>query len=328
VAAGRGAALMRTLPVVALAALLFCAAAGAGDEPDEPENAPTGPLTLTPAQLLAVGVRAEHPLPLRSAVDIAAFGTVVDPVTLVAELGRVESTRAAEQAAAADAARLERLYHDEARASLKSLEAAQAQATEARSQAEVAALTFRLDFGPLATLSAGARRTLVESLSDGRELLLRAAVPGFRAGGAVAARALVDVDGANVVARVLGPLPRIEAQSQSAGWLLAIEHGPQGLAPGAHVPVRLEAVSVTGLLVPAAALVYSPEGAFVYRQRRAADGVGFQYAAAAVRPLTRVGAAWLVAGLERDDEIVVQGAGVLWSVQGIGSFSAAEEDHD
>jgi hypothetical protein len=41
-----------------------------------------------------------------------------------------------------------------------------------------------------------------------------------------------------------------------------------------------------------------------------------------------VGSAWLVEGLARTDAVVVQGAGVLWSLQGISSFSAAEEEHD
>jgi hypothetical protein len=328
VAAGGRAAPMKSLAAIAFAALLTCTTAGAGDDPDEPERVSTGPLTLTPAQQLAVGVQVEHPLPLRSPVEIEAFGTVVDPVKLVTDLGRVESTRAAQQAASADAARLEHLYHDEARASLKSVQAAQAQATEAQAQAQTAALSFRLDWGPLASSSVAARRTLGEAFGAGRQLLLRAAVPGYRAGGVIGPRALVEVDGANVVARVLGPLPRIEAQPQSAGWLLAIEHRPEGLAPGAHAAVHLQTASVAGLLVPAAALVYAPEGVFVYRQQRAPDGVGLRYAAAAVKPVARVGRAWLVTGLERSDAIVVQGAGVLWSLQGIGSFSAAEEDHD
>jgi hypothetical protein len=36
----------------------------------------------------------------------------------------------------------------------------------------------------------------------------------------------------------------------------------------------------------------------------------------------------LVEGLARTDSVVVQGAGVLWSLQGVSSFSAAEEEHD
>jgi hypothetical protein len=66
----------------------------------------------------------------------------------------------------------------------------------------------------------------------------------------------------------------------------------------------------------------------VYRQQRGATPEVFRYESVAVKPLARVGNAWLVQGLARADRIVVQGAGVLWSLQGISSFSAAEEDHD
>jgi hypothetical protein len=41
-----------------------------------------------------------------------------------------------------------------------------------------------------------------------------------------------------------------------------------------------------------------------------------------------MGDGWLVSGLNASDTIVVDGAGVLWSLQGIGTFSAAEEEHD
>jgi Ca2+-binding RTX toxin-like protein len=47
-----------------------------------------------------------------------------------------------------------------------------------------------------------------------------------------------------------------------------------------------------------------------------------------VNLLTPEGNGWLVAGLDDDDSIVVHGAGVLWSLEGLGSFSAEEEDHD
>lgn len=60
----------------------------------------------------------------------------------------------------------------------------------------------------------------------------------------------------------------------------------------------------------------------------AAQPGAFHYESVAVKPLVRVGAAWLVQGLAHGDEVVVQGAGVLWSLQGIAGFSAAEEEHD
>jgi len=42
--------------------------------------------------------------------------------------------------------------------------------------------------------------------------------------------------------------------------------------------------------------------------------------------LQPVGDGWLVTGLHGDDRIVVHGAGVLWSLQGLGNVSAEDTD--
>ena len=202
-------------------------------------NEPATQLVLTQSQQQAVGIRIEQPLALQSAPQIAAFGTVLDPVTLVTDMGRVESTRLAAAAAAADAARLEHLYHDDAQASLRSLQAAQAQSAEAAAQARAAALAFSLQWGPLAALSAAEQRALLEALTAGQQLLLRAEVPAQQLGGTPARRALVEVDGVSLDARVLGPLRRTETAAHSSGWLLQLERVPPGLGPGARTAVRL-----------------------------------------------------------------------------------------
>ena len=298
-------------------------------EESEQDQAKAGAaqLALTLAQQEAVGIRTERPLALRAAPAIDAFGMVLDPAALVTELGRMESAQAAAAAAAAEAARLQRLYRDDMQASLKASQAAQAQSVEAQAQSRAAAMSFALQWGPLTNWSTEQRAALLSSLASGQRLLLRAEVPGVRLAGGVDARALIEVDGVNVPARVLGPLARTGAQSQSAGWLLLLEHAPPGLGPGARVLVRLHpAADTAGLLVPATALVYAENGAYVYRQMRSGDTI--RYAPAVVKLLARVGDAWLVEGLARTDAVVVQGAGVLWSLQGISSFSAAEEEHD
>jgi hypothetical protein len=321
------------------ALLLFAAlAALARDDDDkadkdeahkQEQSEAAGPLTLTAAQQQAVGVVLEQPLRLKSAPLIEAYGTVLDPATFVSDAGHVESTRALAAASMADRARLERLYREDLQASLKSLQAVAAQAVEASAQARAAELGFRLQWGPLANQSAEQRAVLMEALSRGHAVLLRADVPAGDAGGALDPRALVEVNGASVSAQVLGPLSRTDAQAQTAGWLLELTRVPPGFGPGARALVQLRAATaLSGLLVPAAALVYSEAGAFVYRQAAAQDSTSRRYVAAPVQALTRVGSAWLVAGLNPSDRIVVQGAGVLWSLQGISSFSAAEEEHD
>lgn len=312
----------------ALVAVTASAASRTPSAEEASEGEPAVPLVLTAAQRDAVGIRVEHPLPLKSSPQIEAFGTVLDPASLVVDLGRLESTRAARTAADAEASRLERLYHEDAQASLKAWQAAEAQAAESQAEANAAAVSFRLQWGPLASWSPERRQALLAALDAGRQTLLRADVPGRHASGAVGAQALLEVDGVNVGAQVLGTLPRATAQSQSTGWLLEIDSAPAGLGPGARVAVRLQAPAVAGLVLPADALIYAADGSYVYRQLPAGESGSFHYESVAVKPLARVGNAWLVQGLTAGDQVVVQGVGVLWSLQGIGSFSAAEEEHD
>jgi hypothetical protein len=302
-------------------------AAKPADDDDEAKSDESVKLSLSASQQEAVGIRIENPQTFRGAPQILAYGRVLDPVELLTDLGRVESTRAAATAASADAARQAGLYRDGAQASLKTLQASQAQSVEAGAQEQAAALAFRQQWGPLARLADPQRQSLVAAVGRGERLLVRADVPG-RHFGDVGHEALVEVDGVHLAAHVLGILPRVDAQSQSAGWLLELDRSPPGLGPGARAVVRLQAGGEKGMLVPSAALVYASSGTYVYRRVAGDKPDTFAYEAVAVRPLTRVGEAWLVAGLGHADQIVVQGAGVLWSLQGISSFSAAEEDHD
>jgi hypothetical protein len=326
----------KTWPLLATLLLLSRAASPAPDDKDKDDDDDrqqtnqqnsNGPVKLTPAQQQAVGIRSEHPLSLKAAATIEAYGTVLDPVQLVTDLGHVASTQAAAAASSADSTRLERLYRADNQASLKSLQAAQAQSVEAGAQARAAQLGFAQQWGPLASLSATERESLLAALSKGQRQLLRADVPGRLAAGALDPQAQVLVDGVTVSARVLGALPRTDPQTQSAGWLLELEKAPAGFGPGARALVQLRpAHTSAAVLVPATALIYAAEGTYVYRQ--SGSGGDAQYAAVTVQPLTRGGDAWLVQGVAPGDQVVVQGAGVLWSLQGLGSFSAAEEDHD
>src|SRR5947208_12534203 len=202
-------------------------AAANADDYAEPLRRAPAQLSLTSSQEQAVGIRVEQPLALRSAPQIEAYGTVLDPVALANDMGRVETTRIAAAAAEAEATRLEHLYRDDAQVSLKASQAAQAQAAEASAQARAAALGFSLQWGPLASWSAGQRRALLEALIHGRQLLVRADVPAHPLGSTVDRHAVVVIDGVNVSARVPGPLPRTDGPAQTAGWLLQIERSEE-----------------------------------------------------------------------------------------------------
>ena len=325
---------MRRLARVALltcCAVLLAPLFARADDEDEarPPPAAGAALVLSLQQRDAVGVILSHPVKAVGPRAIDAFGVVLDPVELVTDFGKYAGSRAGARNAAAEAGRVAGLYHNDANASLKALQSAQATQIESQAQAQAAAAAFALQWGPVAQLPDAERDALISSLVAGKTLLVRADVPGRHALGAMPARASLLVDGVTVAARPLGPLARTTPDLQSAGWLLQVDHAPAGLGPGARLRITLEGAGVSGLLVPTEALVYGERGAYVYRQAAAKTKDGkFQYAAVTVNLLTPEGNGWLVAGLDDDDSIVVHGAGVLWSLEGLGSFSAEEEDHD
>lgn len=318
----------KSLLLPACAALLLSAPLHAGDDgSDAPAAADPGGLpTLSSAQQRAVGVvvAAAPAVDLPRRLD--AYGRVLDPSRLVADAGRLDSSRAAALAAAAETARLNGLYRG-ANASLKALQAAEAAQVAAEVRVREAQTGLRLDWGPLAQLPDSRRAQLIEQLAAGRQLLLRADLPGRHSVPTIPRQALVDVDGAEVPARVLGPLTHVDAQMQSVGLLLLMPHPPAGLGAGAQLPVVLEGGVVDGSVVPAGAVIYGEQGAYVYHVLAAATQDGdARFAPRPVTPVQRVGDGWLVTGLHAGDRIVVRGAGVLWSLQGLGNIS--DEDTD
>lgn len=316
---------------LALSSLLPARTAGADADADDdlpPPAAAGATPALSAAQQQAVGLRLARPQHATAPPELRAYGLVLDGAALVAALGQLDSSRAAAQAARLEAQRLEALYHDDNNASLRAVQAARAAQLEAQAQAQAGAALFAQQWGPLAKAPEAARQKLLTRLAAGQSLLLRADLPGQSSLGVLPGSAFAEVDGIKVPARVLGPLPHA-AELQSTGLLLQLDQVPPGLGPGARLPVELEGAGGAGLLLPRGALLYGEQGAYVYRVHAGAPAVGGQqYDAVKVQLLQQLGDAWLVRGVDDDDLVVVQGAGVLWSLQGLGGFSAAEEDHD
>ena len=153
-------------------------------------------------------------------------------------------------------------------------------------------------------------------------------MPGRHLLGALPGKAALDVDGIQVAGRVLGAL-RETAELQSVGLLIEVPGAPAGLSAGARVPVTLATAERSGLLLPRSALLYDEHGAYVYKQSaKQAGAEAARYAPVKVNLLFAYGDGWLVEGVDDDDNIVVRGAGVLWSLQGMGAHSVADDDDD
>jgi hypothetical protein len=281
---------------------------------------------LNSEQQRAVGIVVAHPVAAKAPERIAALGLVLDATALISDVGDAAAAAAAERSSSAELKRLHALHDGGAGASLKMLEAAQAEQAKAQAQSEIAAARFALHWGPLAAMPAGARERVIEASASGRSLLLRADLPGRHILGAAPAKAVLDVDGVQVPGRVLGAL-RQTTELQSIGLLIEVPNAPAGLGPGARMQVALMTAERSGLLLPRDAVLYDENGAYVYKQMaKNAGAETARYAPVKVNLLLPYGDGWLVDGVDDDDNIVVRGAGVLWSLQGVGAPQHDDDD--
>jgi hypothetical protein len=313
--------------VLALGLAVGFSRAVAGDD-DDAAAAPAqnGPPSLNAEQQRAVGIVVAHPVPASAPERVAALGEVLDPTVLISDQGDSQAAAAAERTASTEASRLRALYQGAAGASLKMLEAAEAEQIKAHALAETASARFALHWGPLAALPASERQKLIDRAGAGRALLLRADLPGRHSIGAVPETALLSVDGLLVPGRVLGTLQQ-SGELQSVGLLIEVPHPPPGLGVGARVAVTLMGPGQKGVALPKDALLYDESGAYVFKQLAPGSGAKIaRFAAVKVKLLSRHGEGWLVSGVDDDDNIVVRGAGVLWSLQGMGSHPVDDDD--
>ncbi len=319
---------LRLLPV-ACCAMLGLSFSAIGDDDDK--AAESSRQSMQPAlngeQQLAVGIVLAHPLAATAPERIEALGLVLDATTLVSDMGETTAAAIAERSASAEVARLQALYEGGAGASLKMLEAAEADQAKARASAEVAAARFALHWSPLAALPAAARQKVIQASISGHSLLLRADLPGRHILGTNPSKAMLDVDGVQVPGRVLGIL-RQTSELQSVGLLIEVQSAPAGLGPGARVPVSLLTAERKGMLLPRNALLYDENGAYVYKQVAGKMGASqtARYALVKVNLLVPYGDGWLVEGVDDDDNIVVHGVGALWSMQGVRTQAVDGDD--
>ena len=267
--------------------------------------------TLNEEQRIAVGVQVGHPVVMSVPDRLDALGTVLDAAQLVAEEGELQAAKFAEHYAAAEVERLRGLYEGGAAASKKMLQSAESDLAKARSQWQASAALFAQRWGPLPSVS-----------HRGHSLWLRADVLGRHSLGELPKRALLQIDGIEVPGRVLGIMRGI-AEQQGIGLLIEVPDAPAGLGAGARVPVILFSGTRTGSLLPREAFLYDEHGAYVYKQtaRKAGEKVT-RYSPVKVTLLLAYGEGWLVTGVDSDDDIVVRGAGVLWSLQDVADHDA------
>jgi hypothetical protein len=321
--------MMRLARVHSVGALLWvftvCATADDADDETSPPGVATQP-SLNAAQQRAAALRVAHAVAAQAPQQIRALGLVLDATALVADDRQLAVANVAAHSASAELERLRGLYNGGAGASLRMLESADTERAKSAADARLAAARFAQRWGPIQALKAAARHALIEACADGRTLLVRGEVPGRHSWGELPATALLEVDGIEIPGRVLGAL-RVSSELQSAALLIAVDHAPIGIGAGARVPLSLIAGERSGVVLPRDAVFYDEQGAYVYKQLAANTGdEAPRYVPVKITLLEPYGAGWLASGIDADDDIVVYGAGVLWSLQGVGAHAVDDDD--
>lgn len=233
---------------------------------------------------------------------------------LAATLAERDAARATADAAAAQARRLDALYHDRQNVSLKVAEdaATAATAAQARRAAMDAALAdikagLRQQFGPvLLEAAAHPAAPLWRALLSGAAGVVRASLP---AGGTAPASLLVEApDGRQVGARHLGAAPQLDPLVQGEVQLYLAEPAlPQGLRSVAWAPQS--AVPPGAVLVPDSAVLWHQDAPWVYL--RTGPGRFTRRLIEGAQPWP--GGLLARRGLRAGDQVVTRGAALLLS---------------
>jgi hypothetical protein len=295
-------------------ALIAPAFATPGDDDDDASADKA--LVLTRAQVSAVGIVVAQPVAASPVQRIAAFGRVLDSAALIGDFAELDAMRTTERTATSEVERLRGLHAGGAAASLKTVQAALAEQSRARAQADTATARLGSRWGRLATMAPIDRQQLLQRLRSGNLALLRAEVPGRQSLSGVPQRAQITIDGIAHAARVTGVLRESGGESTNPALLIELPAAPPGLSSGARLAVTIEGDPVAGFIIPRAALLHDEQGAHVYQGLAApANADTSHYARRNIELLMPVGESWLVRGVDADDRIVVRGVGLLWSMQ-------------
>jgi len=290
-----------------------------------PDAVPAGPPLLTlPAEAVErAGIEVAAPAPGRREPELEAYGRVLDPAPIVAAIAEREAARAASDAAQRELARVTALAKGDQNASARDLEASRA--ASARASSDFAAADARL----LGALGAAARdredlAALSRQLARREVALVRVDAPagGDRPQPERGARlAAYLARQSELSARYLGPASDTDPALPGWSFLFLVSGEPPPAGSLVRAWLRTESATLSGVTVPASALVREASGTFVFVER--APG-SFERRAVAAQALPD-GSWFISSGLGAGERVVVTGAQQLLSAQQLGSRGGGEE---
>jgi hypothetical protein len=310
----------RMNPRRALLGLIVFAAAGqspwAGAAGSIPE------VTMSTENQARMGVTVST-LERRSRADVVhAYVRAVDIVPLLALASDLQAARAALDVSEAELSRLATLASQAQSASARDVESARSAAAAAGSRLSLLRRRLRVEWSTDLAGEVEQSEGLVESLSQGETVLLRADAPTRPAG--VVGQVVINAgkDRAPLVAEPIGRSGTIDARMQTIGlYALLRSGGADRVRPGGVFEGEIRTSDVSqGFLLPRASVVRIDGSSWVYVQtgtttfqRRALSGA---------RPVPE---GWFVSDhFQEGDIVAVSGAESLLAVEGAPESSAPD----
>jgi hypothetical protein len=197
--------------------------------------------------------------------SVDGYARIMDVGPLAAIDAEVGAAQSAATASHEEYRRLQALAAADQAASVRSVEAARAQANADGARAQLASRRIGLEWGPgLTRLSPARRSQLLSEVAAGRAALMRVDATG--ATGAATRVLLQPDEGEAITATILGAAGAADPRLQTAG-VLAVVRGPAAarLPAGRLVRAQMELGGAeSGFLLPSAAIIRTENAMWVY----------------------------------------------------------------
>ena len=298
-------------------------------------------VALTPASVAASGIVVAPLAETRHAPQVPGIATVLDPQPLLALAARLQTARAAfdaattqARAAAEEAKRIGKLHRDGDNAALRDVQAAAAAASAARAK-QVAAMadqtaarsSARTQWGAALAGEAERGSRAFDAIGNGSAALLAVALPsGSNTPGTQPLR-IRNENGATLVATLIGPSPRADPVVRGPTYFYRVDGAGLRIGQRLSVAVPLRTASDIGVIVPTAAVVWYAGQPWTYIETAAGR---FQRRPVAVAERAATG--WFQSsGFRAGERVVVRGGELLLSQELLpppGAKPAGDGDDD
>ena len=315
---------MKRLSAWLIAPAFVLTACGEPPTPASPaapaEVAASAGITMDAATQARMGVRTAKLAPATAASAATGYARVIDIGPLAAiesEVGAASATAAASQE---EYRRLQALAAQDQAASLRSVEAARAQAASDSARANLAAQRIGLEWGAgLGKMSDQERTRLIADIANGRAAIVRIDAPQIS--GAITRVTLkLEPEGRDLSATIIGAAAMADVRLQTTGYLAVVRGAsPVPLPAGRLLTAQLDlSESESGIIIPDAALIRSDATIHVYVKTGPES-----FEPRAVDTGRAVPGGWFVTdAISSTDDVVVEGATSIMAAEA-GSASGA-----